>query len=198
MDRTRNPLLAGVATIALLTLSAGALAEAQDQPPLTLAPVVGRRASPPQPQQRQGIEYLAGTWSLLWTGRESPITPGPRTGTVLFARQGTGNVITMTGDGKTDAGAAYKETGTLEWDESKKTLSIKERLPNGPEIQGIGDWSSPLSIRFESQPMQVQGETLKVRRTYSILSAVSFSVAEELSTNGGPFQRLGNGQYVKK
>ena len=58
--------------------------------------------------------------------------------------------------------------------------------------------ASPLSIRFESQPVQIQGQTLKLRRTYSILSAVSFSVAEELSTNGGPFQRLGNGQYIKK
>ena len=189
----RTALLAGA-----ITLLTGAIADAQDQPPLTVAPAVGRRASPPQPQQKQGVDYLAGTWSLTWTGRESPLTPGPRTGIVTFARQGAGNLLTMTGDGKTDAGAAYKETGTLEWDEAKKTLTIKERLPLGPEIQGIGDWSSPLSIRFESQPMQVQGQTLKLRRTYSILSAVSFSVAEELSTNSGPFQRLGNGTYVKK
>ncbi len=194
MDRTQRTALAAVAT----ALLAGGIAEAQNQPPLTLAPVVGRRISPPQPQQRQGVEYLSGTWNLVWTGRESPITPGPRTGTVAFARQGTSNVLTMTGDETTDAGTAYKETGTLEWDEAKKALAIKERLPGGPEIQGTGDWSSPLSIRFESQPVQVQGQTLKLRRTYSILSAVSFSVAEELSTNGGPFQRLGNGQYIKK
>jgi hypothetical protein len=192
MGHTRHALLAMLALVL-----AGALAEAQDQPPLTLAPV-GRRASPPQPQQRQGVEYLAGTWSLVWTGRESPITPGPRSGTVVFARQGAGNLLTMTGDGKTDAGTAYKETGTFEWDAEKKALAIKERLSVGTEIQGTGDWSSPLSVRFESQPVQVQGQTLKLRRTYSILSAVSFSVAEELSTNGGPFQRLGNGQYLKK
>jgi len=185
--------------MASVLLLAGAIAQAQDQPPITLAPVArGRRESPPQPQQRQGPGYLAGTWSLVWTGRESPITAGPRTGTVVFTRQGADPVLAMTSEGKTDAGAAFNATGTFEWDEAKKTLAIKERLPGGVEIQGTGDWSSPLSIRFESAPMQVQGQTLKVRRTYSILSAVSFSVAEELSINGGPFQRLGNGQYVKK
>jgi hypothetical protein len=194
-------LLGGIAIGALCVFAASARAGAQDQPPLTLAPV-GRRASPPQPQQKPGVEYLAGTWNLVWTGRESPITVGPRTGTVVFARQGAGNVLSMTGDGKTDAGAPYKETGTFEWDETKKALSIKERLSVGTEIQGTGDWSSPLSIRFESAPIQLQvdgkAQTLKLRRTYSILSAVSFSVAEELSTNGGPFQRLGTGQYVRR
>ena len=182
------------ATVTLLAAPV-VFASRLQNPPISTAPV-GRRASPPQPQQRQGPEYLAGTWSLEWTGRESPITPGPRTGTVTFARNG--NVLTMTGEGKTDAGAAYKEAGTFTWDESNKTLAIKERLTSGAEVQGVGDWSSPLSIRFESEPMQVQDQTLKVRRTYSILSAISFSVAEELSTNGGPYQRLGNGQYLKK
>lgn len=180
---------------ALALFSADAIVSAQTQPPLTTAPV-GRRTSPPQPQQRQGVEYLAGTWTLVWTGRESAITPGPRSGSVVFTRQGA--AATSTSVGKTDAGTAFRETGTYEWDEATKTLAIKERLSNGTEMQGVGDWSSPLSIRVESQPMQVQGQTLKLRRTYAILSAVSFSVAEELSVNGGPFQRLGNGQYLKQ
>ena len=186
-----------VAAVALLISFDSGVSHAQDQPPLTTAPA-GRRTSPPQPQQKQGPDYLAGTWSLTWTGRESPITPGPRTGTVVFARQGAGNVLTMTADGRTDAGATFKESGTLEWDDVKKTIAIKERLSGGIEVQGVGDWSSPLSIRFESQPLQVQGQSLRLRRTYSILSAISFSIAEELSTNGGPYQRLGNGQYIKK
>jgi hypothetical protein len=201
MSRTKAILVTSLA-LALSGASTGpntALSAAQNQPPLTTAPEGRRgRVSPPQPQQKQGVDYLAGTWNLVWTGRESPITPGPRTGTVVFARQGTSAVLTMSGDGKTDAGPAYKETGTFAWDDVKKTLAIKERLTSGVEIQGVGDWSSPLSIRFESQPIQVQGQSLRLRRTYSILSAVSFSVAEEFSVNGGLFQRLGNGQYVKK
>ena len=194
---SRAHLLAIVLALTAVGAAMQATVADQNQPPLTTAPV-GRRASPPQPQQPQGPDYLSGTWTLQWTGRESPITPGPRTGTVTFSAQSSGNTLAMTGEGKTDAGAAYKEAGTFVWDPTKKTLDIQERLTTGVEIQGIGDWSSPLSIRFESQPVQVQGQTLKVRRTYSILSAISFSVAEELSTNGGPYQRLGNGQFLKK
>ena len=46
------------------------------------------RGSPPQPQQKQGVEYFAGAWSFTWTGRESPITAGPRKGTTVFTAGG--------------------------------------------------------------------------------------------------------------
>jgi hypothetical protein len=189
-------LAAPVALIASLLLPS--IAHAQDQPPLTTAPV-GRRNSPPQPQQKPGPDYLAGTWTLTWTGRESPITAGPRTATVVFTRQSAaGNTLAMTADGRTDAGAAFKESATLTWNEANKTLTIAEHASGGIEIRGVGDWSSPLSIRFESEPLQVRGQSLRLRRTYSILSAVSFSVAEELSTDGGAYQRLGRAEYIKK
>jgi hypothetical protein len=185
----------GTALTGIVGLAASTTAQ---DPPITTAPRVGRRESPGQPQQRQGVDYLAGTWTLTWTGRESAISSGPRTGTVTFARQGAANALTMTSEGKTDAGTAFKDTGTYEWNETTKALAIRERSSGGVDVQGTGDWSSPLSIRFESAPIQVQGQTLKLRRTYSILSAVSFNVVEELSTNGGTYQRLGNAQYVKK
>ena len=46
------------------------------------------RGTPPQPQQKQGVEYFAGAWSFTWTGRESPITAGPRKGTTSLRRRG--------------------------------------------------------------------------------------------------------------
>lgn len=161
-------------------------------------PQRGRRASPTQPQQQQGVEYFIGTWTLEWLGRESPITSGPRMGTATFTRQGTTNVINMVAEGKTDAGGAFKDTGTFEWDAAKKTMTIKERLAAGVDVSGVGNWSSPLSILFEAQPIQVKGQALRLRRTYSILSAVAFEVTEEMSTNGGRWERLGNGEYTKK
>ena len=170
---------------------------AQD-PPITLAPRVGRRESPAQPQQRQGVEYFAGSWTFTWTGRESDITSGPRSGVATFTRQGTGYALALVVEGKTDAGPAFKETGSYEWNESSKTMAIAEKLAGGLELRGTGDWSSPLSIRFESAPVKAGGQSLKVRRTYNILSAVSFNVVEELSTNDGPYQRLGNGQFVRR
>jgi hypothetical protein len=155
------------------------------------------RPSPPQPQQRQGPDYLAGTWKFTWLGRESAVTPGPRRGTLTYTKGSDPTTLEMRVEGTSDASGAYKETGTARWDDTKKTLLVRERLAAGIEISGVGDWSSPIGIHIEFDPVSVQGQTLKLRRNYQILSATSFSVTEELSTNGGPFVRLGTGDFRK-
>ena len=118
---------------------------------------------------------------------------------MTFARQGTSQRLDIRAEGKSeDTGAAFRETGSAEWNDGKKTLAIKEKLATGAELTGVGDWSSPLAIRYESQPARVGKQAVRVRRTYSILSAQSFTVAEELSIDGGPFHRLGNGAFSKQ
>ena len=156
------------------------------------------RGTPPQPQQKQGVEYFAGTWSFTWTGRESPVTAGPRKGTTVFTSEPGSNVLQIRTEGTfEDNNAAFTESGTAEWDAAKKTLTFKETLANGTALAGVGDWSSPLAVRYESQPARAGTQSVRIRRTYSILAAQSFSVAEEISIDGGPFQRLGNGLFQK-
>jgi hypothetical protein len=166
----------------------------------TVATGPGRgRPTPPQPQQKQGVEYFVGAWDFTWTGRESPISTGPRVGTMSFTRPGAGATLEIRTEGKSeDTGTAFKESASAEWNDAQKTLTLKERLATGAELAGVGNWSSPLSIRYESQPARIGAQTVRVRRTYSILSAQSFTVAEEISIDGGPFQRLGNGAFSKK
>ena len=156
------------------------------------------RGTPPQPQQKQGVEYFAGSWSFSWTGRESPVTAGPRKGTTVFTIAPGSNVLQIKTEGTVeDTSSAFSESGTAEWDEAKKSVTFKETLANGTTLAGVGDWSSPLAIRYESQPARAGTQTIRIRRTYSILSAQSFSIAEEISIDGGPFQRLGNGVFQK-
>jgi hypothetical protein len=126
------------------------------------------------------------------------VTAGPRTGRVTYTRKGETPFLEFHSEGKADASGDYKESGTLEWRAAEKAVALQERLWDNSEVQSHGDWSSPIAIRFESSPLQRNGQTLKLRRVYSIVSATSFTVAEELSTNGGPFQRLGGGVYMKK
>ena len=170
----------------------------QTQPAGQGQPRRARRESPPQPQQEPGPGYFEGTWRFTWTGRESPVTPGPRAGTITFSR--AGDVLEMRAESRLeDAGdAVLRDSGTFTWKDPDKTLAIVERLHGGVELRGTGDWSSPLSIRFESEPAKAGTQTVRVRRTYSIHSAHSFSVAEELSIDGGRFVRLGNGAYTKE
>ena len=167
------------------------------QQPAGQPPLRGRRGPPPQPQQPQSLQYFIGSWHFEWTGRESPVSVGPRTGTVTFTRTDDSNVLDMRTEGQTDAGSTYKESGTAAWDDAQKTLTFREQLSNGVEIVSAGDWSSPLSIRSGSQPVRAGNETIRVRRTYLIISAQSFTLAEEVSVDGGSFQRLGNATFSK-
>jgi hypothetical protein len=187
-----RPFAAAVITVVLLGGAAAPFAQQEVQPPGR-----GRRPSPPQPQQQQGIEYFVGTWTFSWTGRESPISSGPRAGTMTFTRRGSAPIADAKTDGKSDGGATYQETASFEWNAADKTLAITEKLAGGIELKSVGDWSSPIGIKVESAPVKVGARTITLRRFYSILSAQSFAVTDEISMDGGPFQRLGNGRFTR-
>ena len=193
--------------VSLLALQA-LLFQTQTQPPPTppdgrgggrgaLGPLIGRRGTPPQPQQKQGVEYFAGSWKMEYLGRESAINAGPRTGTVTFTRKGATNVLDMQTNGQTDTGTAFKESGTFEWNEADKAVTIRERVGN-IDIVNAGNWPTPLSIRTESQPVKAGNQSIRVRRNYQIINPGSFTLAEEISIDGGPFQRLGNATFEKQ
>lgn len=171
------------------------VAQAQEPPPQ--APGRKPRVSPPQPQQSQGPDYFTGAWTFSWVGRESPISAGPREGTLTYVRQGA-NGLELRAEGRIDGGAAFTETGTATWNAEKKTMTWVERSSTGVELRSIGDWSSPIGIRAESEPVEAGTQRIRVRRLYSILSPQSYMVTEEISVNGGPYQRLGSGRFQKK
>ena len=191
-------------SLLLISMAVATTAAAQDPPARGRQGQGGQgqggflgRPSPPQPQQRQGPDYFAGSWKFTWIGRESAITSGPRSGTLTFTKTSDPNVLDMRIEGTSEAGGPYKESGTATWNEAKKTLTMKEHLAAGVDVSSVGDWSSPIGIHFESDPVTVKGQTLRLRRSYQILSPTSFSVTEELSTNGAPFVRLGTGDFRK-
>src|SRR4051812_19677001 len=76
------------------------------------------RPSPPQPQQKQGLEYFAGRWTFAWSGRESPLTAGARTGSVTFTVESS--ALHMDLKGIVDGGGPYQESGTLTYDAEQK------------------------------------------------------------------------------
>jgi hypothetical protein len=188
---------AGAAALAaMLIASIAVLSAAPPQDTPAPAPARGRRGSPPQPQQQQGLDYFIGRWTFSWTGRESPISSGPRAGSVTYTRVDA-NSAEMRAEGTSDAGGAFKESGVLRWNDAAKTLAFEETLANNIQMSSVGNWSSPISILVDGQPVQAQGQLLRLKRTYSILSGTSFRVTDELSINGGAFSRLGIGDFSK-
>jgi hypothetical protein len=195
-----------ITTAAALLMSAVTIgAQAPQAPPSPAPPPpapAGRgllgRPSPPQPQQQRSLDYFIGRWHFEWTGRETPLTPGPRRGQATISRGAAPSSASIAIEGTVDEGAAYKETGSLQWDDATSTITVSDHLAGGAEVKGATAWTSPIAFKVESAPMQVKGQTLKVRRTYSILSPTSFSITEELSTNGGAYQRVGTGDFRKQ
>jgi hypothetical protein len=154
------------------------------------------RSGPEQPQQKQSIDYFTGKWSFKVVGRESALGAAPREGFVTFIKRADGKSVEGVIEGVAD-GKPYKETITLTFDEVSKQLTVSEKLATGVQVSGRGDWSSPIAIRFAVDPIKVKAQSLQLRRTISIVAAHSFTVTEELSEDGGPFVRLGNGIYSK-
>jgi hypothetical protein len=172
----------------------GTTVAAQDPPPQPAARA--KRVSPPQPQQQQTDEYFVGAWTFTWIGRESPVSVGPRAGTLTYVRKSPG-ALALRAEGKIDGGAAFTETGSAVWNAERKTITWVERVSTGLELRSLGDWSSPIGIRAESEPVTAGAQTIRVKRLYSILSPQSYMVTEEISVNGGPYQRLGNGRFQR-
>lgn len=187
----------------LVILAAVAIpsAAAAQSPPAAQSPAApqgarGRRSSPAQPQQQQGLDYFLGSWTFSWTGRESPLSSGPRSGSVTYTRLDADSAEMLV-QGTADPGGAFKESGVVKWDASRKTLAFQETLANNLQIASTGDWSSPISIIVESQPVRTGAQLVRLKRTYSILSGASFRVTDEIATDGGAFVRLGVGDFRK-
>jgi hypothetical protein len=154
-----------------------------------------RRPVVPQPQQKQSLDYFIGRWSYRWMGRESPLGPGgPFEATATFAAIPDSKFIEGRIESKSDGASTPL---TIGFDEDTKMLVFDERRPNGVDVLSMGDWRSPVAIRFQVAPIKIKNQVLRLKRTISVISAFSFSLTEELSVDGGPFERLGQGMFTK-
>jgi hypothetical protein len=156
-----------------------------------------QRPTVPQPQQKQSPQYFVGRWTFNWLARESPLGPsGPVDGTITYSFGPDQKTLQCQIEGRSETGNIHG-SARITFDETAKVLAYDERLSNGIQIKSVGDWSSPISIRFKIEPIRAAGHTLDLRRTISIISAFSYKVTEELSTDGGPYERLGQGLFTK-
>ena len=155
-----------------------------------------QRVDVPQPQQKQSIDYFVGQWSYKYIGRESALWPAPRECVVTFTKRADGKSVEGASDCRHEGGA-FKDNLVIVFDEAAKTLSFTEKLGSGVALTSKADWTSPISIRFAIDPVTAKGQKLQLRRTISVVAAHSFTVAEELSEDGGPFVRLGSAVFSK-
>jgi hypothetical protein len=155
-----------------------------------------QRIDVPQPQQKQSIDYFAGQWTYKYIGRESALWPAPRECVVTFTKRADGKSVEGVSDCRHEGGA-FKDTSVIVFDEATKMMTFAEKLGSGVVLNSKADWTSPISIRFTIDPITAKKQKLQLRRTISVVAAHSFTMAEELSEDGGPFVRLGSAVFTK-
>ncbi len=155
-----------------------------------------QRPSIPQPQQQQSLDYFVGQWSFKYIGRESGFGPAPREGVLILTKRADGQAVEGVANCKHDGGV-FKESYVITFDQATKVLNFSVKQPDGVNLKSTGDWSSPIAVRFKTESVKVKGTTLQMRRSMSIIAAHSFSIADELSEDGGPFVRLGSAVFSK-
>jgi len=142
------------------------------------------------------LDYFLGEWSFEMVARESPFGPaGNLTGTLMFSPVLDNRFLESRLDCKADTGP-FQKSGFAGWDPGSKSYTFFDSVPGGIATMSSGAWVGP-AIRIESAPVRAGGKTFHVRRVLSIISDNSFSVRDEFSVDGGPFQRLGNGTFSR-
>ncbi len=178
--------MSGTGTMSVGPLPVAVTIELQRQP----------RADVLQPTVEQRAAYFVGRWTFEYLGGEfAPLSPGSRTGTATFTGNGTDAVtaeIAGTADGK-----PYREQWSMTFDPATQMLAVVERRSGGPEVLSVGNWQTPLAIRFTAAPVRDQGRRYQLRRLLRVLSDSSFNVVEEFSIDGGPYRRLGQATFEK-
>jgi hypothetical protein len=150
-----------------------------------------------QPQVEQSVAYFLGKWTFEYLGGEfPPLSVGSRDGTATFAKGAGANFITGQVDSQVN-GKPYRENISIGFDPDAKALAFLERRPDGVELLSVASWQSPLAIIFQTSPVRASNRTYQLRRVIAVTSETAFEITEEFSVDGGPFRRLGTGQYTR-
>ena len=144
----------------------------------------------------QKLEYFVGQWNFEMTGRESPLGPGGGLkGSMSFARVMDGRFLESRIEGKGD-GSFLQGAGYIGYDAANKIYTFFESQNNGAAMLSTGTWTGP-GIRLETVPLQIKGQSVRLRRAISVVSDSTFTIKEEISLDDGPFQRLSSGTFTK-
>ena len=148
-----------------------------------------------EPAPLEKLDYFTGEWKFDLTSRESPFTPGGAlAGTMKFTRVLDSKMLEARAEAKGDSGT-FRSVGYVGFDAASKLYTFFEQTGLSA-ILSTGTWTGP-GIRLESAPVDIQGKSYRLRRAISIVSDTTFTVKNEFSVDGAPFERLSNGTFTK-
>lgn len=144
----------------------------------------------------QKLDYFVGQWRFEMIARDSPLGPGGNLeGQMTFDRILDGKFLESRFEAKAGKDV-LQGGGFIGFDSGSSLYTYFEHRNNGVALFNTGTWTGP-GIRLEAVPVRVNGQTFRLRRVISVVSQNTFTLVEEFSQDGGPFQRLGNGIFTK-
>ena len=172
------------------------------EPPKSQVPTLGRPTRPDDPAPLLDFWlYFKGAWHVTWDYPESPLGPADvASGTTVYTQKGPASFSAAT-TFETSAGT-HTVTETFDYQREAKTLTRTVADSRGfrytQQCTVNGDLGGQFTIRLESAPFMVKGESVRVNSVMRLLSPLNYRTQYTIAIDGGPFTNFGHPWWRKE
>ena len=199
---TRRIVQGAAALLVGLGLAAPAGAQAPQEQLKSQVPTLGRPTKPDDPAPLLDFWlYFKGSWNVTWDYPEGPLGPADvLSGTTVYTQKSASTFEAVT---KAEhSGGAVTITEVFEYDREGHALTRAVTDSRGFSYtqKGTvnGDLGGQFTIRLESAPFTVKGQTVRLNSVMRLLSPLNYRTQYTVSVDGGPFTNYGNPWWRKE
>ncbi len=168
----------------------------------TLASILAAQAEPQMPKpgpEHQRLHYFVGNWYTEVETKPGPMGPGGKT-TITEHTEMLGDFFVIFHRDERDATGSVKEIGIMGYDPEQKVYTYEQFSDQGERVTATGTVSGDTWVLLAPATAAAKegGKRLKVRFTLKEVSPTSSTSTEEVSIDGGPWTKIGEGKATKK
>ena len=190
--------------LALILLAGHALAQVADptQKPKGQMPDLGRPTKDDDKLPPFDFDaYFLGTWTFEWDMPEGPLGPaGALQGKTVYTALGGGVYQALTDATGPSGKVTIKEV--IRYEKGQKTLTREVTDSRGYSYSQRGtvggDLGGAYYIYFESDPLTINGKSVRLKHNLRLTAPLSYRLAASISEDNGPFINYGNPWWRKE
>lgn len=200
---TTRRIVQGAAALAVgLGLAAAAGAQVPQEQPKSQVPTLGRPTKPDDPAPLLDFWlYFKGGWNVTWDYPEGPLGPADvLSGTTVYTQKSATTFEAVTTAEVTSGAVTIREVFEYDRDGHALTRTVTDSRGFTYTQKGTvnGDLGGQFTIRLESAPFTVKGQTVRLNSVMRLLSPLNYRTQYTLSVDGGPFTNYGNPWWRKE
>lgn len=199
---TRRIVQGAAALLVGLGLAGPAGAQAPQEQPKSQVPTLGRPTKPDDPAPLLDFWlYFKGDWNVTWDYPEGPLGPADvLSGTTVYTQKSATTFEAVTTAEVTSGAVTIREVFEYDRDSHALTRTVTDSRGFSYTQKGTvnGDLGGQFTIRLESAPFTVKGQTVRLNSVMRLLSPLNYRTQYTLSVDGGPFTNYGNPWWRKE